>query len=861
MNYYFYLIIVLQASKLFDITQAQKRDGRGKAKYNRNAARQKIVRCCGALSCTQFNAIYKATTAIINGSATSASTVTSRVTNDQATDAKTLTDETQFSQISDAPVQQEETTTTIINDLNSAPSPSEPNLPVVPDSTTETTLPTQNEIPDPITTMQAVETSSSTFTQLESTANPNLNIPSSTPNLLTTTAKIAAPTTTTTEMTTILFIKPTTATTKAPEVYPKCPTLCKRDASLFDLDKSLRDPSDHGFWRTACGSLFVFGKTLANWQQNFDKCCSLGMVPIFFETQAKFTCFNDMIDGFKWPYNTRYWTSGLRGSPSTFAFCQTKASVLSSYWESGQPNNVNKSENCAQLIIKPGNDTAQLADKNCGEISAFACMGPTTPKPACTAPQCPNITCAPNNTVFATKDGPVVIKYLKDPTKHGQWFSTDGRYYVFSYPSDTRTYEQSMMACCSIGLKLISVHQDFTFDLLKNAFKNGKILPAQFWTSGTDLGCEGNFGYCSSNRLLRKEARWVLGQPDDVNKTQNCLTIYVNMTESRLSDENCNLKRRYICEGKSPRTVETIQKECADLYTLTAEQISRLLNDTAKNLKEKCFLKCFGEETGFMKDGKLVQEKILAEFQSLSKGDLDKLTESYSTFDFCTNVTKGMDDCDRASALMKCGQDNSPELMSSLVVNLENTIKGGTVNEAVVMSPNQSSACPSHTCVQDADLKATFDRTPANSSFKSIYGTGKVAEACGKRFLGLNMPALMGINASRFPEAFAICCKFGLRLLILDTTAKQTCLKAQTGLMDFPAGVGGYIIAAFYIDPSVNKTAITCPSGQLVMNQKEIPDVSAGTQGFFPTIRTDIATGNFVIDRYAASNKLLCESN
>ncbi|XP_059485065.1 mucin-2-like [Neocloeon triangulifer] len=283
MNYYFYLIIVLQASKLYDITQAQKRDGRGKAKYNRNAARQKIVRCCGAQSCTQFNAIYKATTSIINGSAASASSVTLRVTNDQATDAKTLTDETQFSQISDAPVQQEETTTTIINDLNSAPSPSEPNLPVVPDSTTETTLPTQNEIPassmipDPIITMQAVETSSSTFTQLESTANPNLNIlqpsslapatsqknvpiPSSTPNVLTTTAKIAAPTTTTTEMTTILFIKPTTATTNAPEVYPKCPTLCKRDASLFDLDKSLRDPSDHGFLENCVWKSFCFWK-------------------------------------------------------------------------------------------------------------------------------------------------------------------------------------------------------------------------------------------------------------------------------------------------------------------------------------------------------------------------------------------------------------------------------------------------------------------------------------------------------------------------------------------------------------------------------------------------------------------------
>jgi hypothetical protein len=30
-----------------------------------------------------------------------------------------------------------------------------------------------------------------------------------------------------------------------------------------------------------------------------------------------------------------------------------------------------------------------------------------------------------------------------------------------------------------------------------------------FWTSGTDLGCDGNFGYCTTNRLLRDEAKCV----------------------------------------------------------------------------------------------------------------------------------------------------------------------------------------------------------------------------------------------------------------------------------------------------------------------------------------------------------------
>ncbi|XP_059470805.1 uncharacterized protein LOC132193884 isoform X2 [Neocloeon triangulifer] len=844
MKYSHCITILAFYTILIGIGLAQKRNaGRGKVKSNLSAARQKIIRCCGAQSCTRSDAILKTT--VINDSTTSAFTPTSRVTNNQATNhAQTIVD-TQFSDTIDAPVQPEETTP-ISNDMNAAPS--EQNTPL------EITTPVQNETP-------ASSSSPDSTTAVEflqpSTAQESIQMQTSTQNLPTING-MKTETTSERGMPAIVYVKPTQASTIAPEVYPKCPSTCKRDESLFDLDKSLRDPSDHGFWKTACGDLYVFGKSLANWQQNFDKCCSLGMRPIYFQTADKFKCFNNMIDGFKWPYNTRYWTSGLRISSSKFTFCQTNASVALSFWASGQPNNVNKSENCAQLIISPAYNTAQLADKHCGEISPFACMGPTTPKPACNAPQCPNINCTFNSAYFTFKDGPQMIKYLTKPSMHGQWVSAAGRYFLFSYANDTRTYEKSLEACCSIGLKLISLHQDFTFDQLRNASISGKISPAQFWTSGTDAGCEGNFGYCSSNRLLRKEARWAVGQPDNVNNSQNCLAINVDATGTQLSDENCMNKMRYICEGKSPRSVQTIQKECADLYSLTAK-ISKLINESSKTLKERCFLKCFGEETGFMKDGKLVQEKILAEFQSLSKGDLDKLTESYSTFEYCTNVTKGMDDCDRAAALMKCGQDNSPELMSSLVVNLENTIKGAYADEAVVMSPNQTSTCPSHKCVVDPDLRATFDSKPNNSSFNSFYGTGKVGKACGKRILGLIMPTALTINGSRFHEAFEICCKFGLRLLILEDFTKQNCLQSQPYVMEFPLGEEGYMIAAYYIAPAVNNTAVICPTRQMLLNETSVRPSNPKASGFFVNIKT--STGIFFLYQTPSTYKILCESN
>jgi hypothetical protein len=74
-------------------------------------------------------------------------------------------------------------------------------------------------------------------------------------------------------------------------------------------------------------------------------------------------------------------------------------------------------------------------------------------------------------------------------------------------------------------MKLLSLHQDFKYnsirkalaskcvyplliDLIVNDSAGAKQQPSKFWTSGTDLGCEGNFGYCSTNRLLRNEAKY-----------------------------------------------------------------------------------------------------------------------------------------------------------------------------------------------------------------------------------------------------------------------------------------------------------------------------------------------------------------
>jgi hypothetical protein len=82
-----------------------------------------------------------------------------------------------------------------------------------------------------------------------------------------------------------------------------------------------------------------------------------------------------------------------------------------------------------------------------------------------------------------------------------------------------------MKACCAIGLNLLSLNHDFTYKIvsdaltgiesfvaliLKNNFcvlKAGGVEPGVFWTSGSDVGSEGKFGYCASNRRVMSEAK------------------------------------------------------------------------------------------------------------------------------------------------------------------------------------------------------------------------------------------------------------------------------------------------------------------------------------------------------------------
>jgi hypothetical protein len=101
------------------------------------------------------------------------------------------------------------------------------------------------------------------------------------------------------------------------------------------------------------------------------------------------------------------------------------------------------------------------------------------------------------------------------------------------------------------------------FLIFKPIAGDQKISPGVFWTSASDAGSEGTFGFGLDRDLLPQDAqlfqskriddhikshylfRWQQGQPDDFNQSQNCLAVNVMASSYGFVDEQCSSLQRY----------------------------------------------------------------------------------------------------------------------------------------------------------------------------------------------------------------------------------------------------------------------------------------------------------------------------
>lgn len=95
-----------------------------------------------------------------------------------------------------------------------------------------------------------------------------------------------------------------------------------------------------------------------------------------------------------------------------------------------------------------------------------------------------------------------------------------------------------------------------------------------FWTSGTDLGSEGNFVFLSTGKEVGQFLTWARDEPNNSRRTdnrsssetENCMA-YTWLTDNlkfyRLFDRFCSLKLHFICQDNQWRRMRlNLHKSC-----------------------------------------------------------------------------------------------------------------------------------------------------------------------------------------------------------------------------------------------------------------------------------------------------------
>ncbi|XP_065346596.1 uncharacterized protein LOC135943858 [Cloeon dipterum] len=350
------------------------------------------------------------------------------------------------------------------------------------------------------------------------------------------------------------------------------------------------------------------------WINSYRQCCALGMEALNIDSEAEQLGLTALADSNKanWTANFNYWTSGTwKGAPKKqWSWCEPNGPTVFAnglVWEYPQPDNNGGNESCVHFRFTLNSTGTIMTDRNCANKYIFACKSAlqTTPKP-CVA-SCPTESCEINDILFETnfyvKIDFNVLYCCPDFFSYGNWYDGCGRNFLTYTSISNWTFARK--SCCDIGLTLASMESVGKSSCFSRIVS--KFAPATFgdyWLSGTDLGCDSNFHWCTLSRdFVNPEVKWKEGHP---KPNLDCVYLEVRNGSVLLATDNCAQNKSILCEVRKKGTFgRAMQTECAEIWDITVDQIDLLMNVSAFltatiSLNLKCFLKCVGVEIGMV---------------------------------------------------------------------------------------------------------------------------------------------------------------------------------------------------------------------------------------------------------------------
>ncbi|CAB3360667.1 Hypothetical predicted protein [Cloeon dipterum] len=360
---------------------------------------------------------------------------------------------------------------------------------------------------------------------------------------------------------------------------------------------------------------------------------------------------------------------------------------------------------------------------------------------------CSSTQCTRNNTL-ARSDPAFVYR--------STWYSACGNSFIFG--TQLVSWEENFKMCCSVGMIPISIESETKLSCLASLMNSNWPFSIYYWTSGRKLfHPNSTFEFClSSGNIVTNTTTqiWAPGEPVGMwDRLCVLLALDKKTNSALLYARNCSEKSIFACQGPMTTTPAP--------------------NPRYSNCKKVS--KCTKNETLF--------SELLNKGVQLTNYENTNISDDFMN---ATMASVGMDECDTASLVFSCVQDESPDIVQRAILNVEtsNAVEFAALPSAQALCRDSSSVA---FLFRAECRKAYVDEDPKPCGKRAFYNV------CG----GRNYVITDSNTTNGIGPATGACMDWGLKLASFETYEEFMCVAELFALTN--ATVYAWTSGSFWI--------------------------------------------------------------